>query len=98
MGEPKPLAMRYGAAHACAFQTCGACMCFSNARWGLQMSFDGPGARALDLAVIGNCRSAALMDTKGRISWWCFPRFDSDPVLSRLLAGDVEKGFSDVVL
>src|SRR5262245_4774415 len=62
------------------------------------MSFDGPPARALDLAVIGNCRSAALMDTKGRIVWWCFPRFDSDPVLSRLLAGDVEKGFCDVVL
>jgi len=38
------------------------------------------------------------MDTKGRIAWWCFPRFDSDPVLSRLLAGDVEKGFCDVVL
>ncbi|HEY7085219.1 MAG TPA: glycoside hydrolase family 15 protein [Hyphomicrobiaceae bacterium] len=62
------------------------------------MSFDGPEAKPLDLAVIGNCRSAALIDTKGRIAWWCFPRFDSDPVLSRLLAGDVEKGFCDVVL
>jgi len=30
--------------------------------------------------------------------WWCFPRFDADPVFSRLLAGDEEKGFSDVVL
>src|SRR5499427_1329813 len=87
MGEPKPLAMRYGAAHAC-----------KDAHWGLAMSFDGADAKALDLAVIGNCRSAALMDTKGRIVWWCFPRFDSDPVLSRLLAGDVEKGFCDVVL
>ena len=30
--------------------------------------------------------------------WWCFPRLDSDPVFSRLIAGDEEKGFSDVVL
>lgn len=52
----------------------------------------------LDVAVIGNCRTAALQDTAGRIIWWCFPRFDSDPVLSRLLAGDEEKGFCDVTL
>ena len=54
--------------------------------------------QALDLAVIGNCRTAALVDTGARILWWCFPRFDSDPVFCRLIAGDVEKGFSDVVL
>ena len=52
----------------------------------------------LDLAVIGNCRIAALMDTRGRILWWCFPRFDADPVFSRLLAGHEEKGFCDVVM
>ncbi len=52
----------------------------------------------LDLAVIGNCRTAALVDPTGRLVWWCFPRFDADPVFSRLLAGDEEKGFSDVVL
>lgn len=52
----------------------------------------------LDLAVIGNCRTAALVDPTSRIVWWCFPRFDADPVFSRLLAGDEEKGFSDVVL
>jgi GH15 family glucan-1,4-alpha-glucosidase len=34
----------------------------------------------------------------GRLVWWCFPRFDGDPVFSRLLAGDEEKGFTDVVL
>src|SRR5580698_4646091 len=54
--------------------------------------------QALDLAVIGNNRIAALMDTKGRLVWWCFPRLDSDPVFCRLIAGDEEKGFSDVVL
>jgi GH15 family glucan-1,4-alpha-glucosidase len=53
---------------------------------------------ALDLAVIGNCRTAALIDTGGRIPWWCYPRFDSDPVFSRLLAGNEEKGFCDVVM
>jgi GH15 family glucan-1,4-alpha-glucosidase len=52
----------------------------------------------LDLAVIGNCRTAALVDPTGRLVWWCYPRFDADPVFSRLVAGDEEKGFSDVVL
>jgi GH15 family glucan-1,4-alpha-glucosidase len=54
--------------------------------------------QALDLAVIGNCRIAALVNPTGRIVWWCYPRFDSDPVFSRLLAGDEEKGFCDIVL
>jgi GH15 family glucan-1,4-alpha-glucosidase len=54
--------------------------------------------QALDLAIIGNCRIAALVNPTGRIVWWCFPRFDSDPVFCRLLAGDEEKGFCDVVL
>jgi GH15 family glucan-1,4-alpha-glucosidase len=54
--------------------------------------------QSLDLAVVGNCRTAALVDEHARIVWWCFPRFDGDPVFSRLLAGKEEKGFSDVVL
>ena len=58
----------------------------------------GPAQNPPDLAVIGNGRMAALVDSGGRIVWWCFPRFDSDPVFSRLVAGDEEKGFSDVVL
>jgi GH15 family glucan-1,4-alpha-glucosidase len=52
----------------------------------------------LDLAVIGNGRTAALVDPSARIVWWCFPRFDGDPVFCRLLAGDEEKGFADVIL
>ena len=47
----------------------------------------------LDLALIGNCRVGALVDPRARIVWWCFPRFDSDPIFSHLLAGDEEKGF-----
>src|SRR5208283_4095853 len=52
----------------------------------------------LDLALIGNSCSAALVDRDARIVWWCFPYFDSDPVFSRLLAGDEEKGFCDVTV
>ena len=48
--------------------------------------------------MIGNGRTAALLEPGSRLVWWCFPRFDSDPVFSRLLAGDEEKGFTDVVL
>jgi GH15 family glucan-1,4-alpha-glucosidase len=54
--------------------------------------------QTLDLALIGNCRIAALLNPTGRIVWCCFPRFDADPVFSRLLAGDEEKGFTDIVL
>ena len=54
--------------------------------------------QTLDLGAIGNCSSAALLDGRGRIVWWCFPRFDSDPVFSRLLAGEEEKGFCEVSL
>src|SRR5271167_2511689 len=52
----------------------------------------------LDLALIGNSCAAAFVDRNARIVWWCYPHFDSDPVFSRLLAGDEEKGFCDVTL
>ena len=52
----------------------------------------------LDIAVIGNGRTAALVNPEARILWWCLPRYDGDPVFSRLMAGDEEKGFTDVVL
>src|SRR5947209_4178463 len=52
-----------------------------------------PLRRSLDLAPIGNGRIAALVDTAGRIVWWCFPRFDGDPVFCALLANGAEKGF-----
>ena len=55
-------------------------------------------APGLDYGLIGNGRIAALVDTNGRIVWWCFPRFDANPAFSRLLAGKEEKGFTDVVL
>ena len=52
----------------------------------------------LDLALIGNSCAAAFVDSNARIVWWCFPHFDSDPIFSRLLAGDEEKGFCDIKL
>lgn len=52
----------------------------------------------LDLAAVGNGRIAALIDTRGRIAWWCFPRFDADPVFCSLLSKSEDKGFCDVLV
>ena len=40
---------------------------------------------SLDLAMIGNCSFAALVDKMARIVWCCLPRFDGDPVFHSLL-------------
>jgi GH15 family glucan-1,4-alpha-glucosidase len=42
---------------------------------------------SLDLAVIGNCTIAALVDRRARIVWSCFPRFDGEPVFCSLIDG-----------
>ena len=39
----------------------------------------------LELAVIGNSRVGALIDTRASIVWMCVPRFDGDPVFCALL-------------
>ncbi len=39
----------------------------------------------LNLAVIGNCQIAALLDAQARITWCCLPRMDSDPAFCALL-------------
>lgn len=54
----------------------------------------------LDLAVIGNCQIAALLDRRARIVWACIPRFDGDPTFCSLLSGADEPpaGFCDVEL
>ena len=44
----------------------------------------------LDLAVIGNGRTAALLEPASRLVWWCYPRFDGDPVFVKRVSIDDE--------
>jgi GH15 family glucan-1,4-alpha-glucosidase len=52
----------------------------------------------LDLAPVGNCAVASLIDRHGRHVWFCFPRLDGDPVFNALVNGTApDSGFMDVV-
>ncbi len=59
------------------------------------------GSRPLDLAAIGNCQVAALVDLRGRVVWMCLPQPDGDPVFNGLLQkelGDSPRGVFAVEL
>jgi GH15 family glucan-1,4-alpha-glucosidase len=47
---------------------------------------------SLDLAVIGNCNIAAMINRQAELVWMCFPRIDGDPVFSSLLNNCEDRG------
>lgn len=54
-----------------------------------------------DLALIGNCCIAALVNGMGEIVWACLPRFDSDALFCSLLnerSGADDHGYASVEL
>jgi GH15 family glucan-1,4-alpha-glucosidase len=55
---------------------------------------------SLNLGLIGNSRTAALVDERAGIVWWCHPRPDGDPVCNALLSGQTSPphGIIDVRL
>ncbi len=53
---------------------------------------------SLDLAMVGNARIAALIDTTARVSWMCVPAFDGDPVFCSLLSPPAGGGHWDIRL
>lgn len=61
-----------------------------------------PHKSTLDLAIIGNCACAALVDKCGAIVWGCLPHLDGDPVFSALVndfkGSDEDWGFWDFEL
>ena len=54
--------------------------------------------QSLDLAIIGNCTYAGLLDSRARLVWACMPRFDGNPVFCDLLRPTEPIGFYEIEL
>jgi GH15 family glucan-1,4-alpha-glucosidase len=51
----------------------------------------------LELAPIGNCAVASLLDERARHVWFCFPRLDGEPIFNSLVNGkNPDSGFMDI--
>ncbi|MFL5260281.1 MAG: glycoside hydrolase family 15 protein [Hyphomicrobiales bacterium] len=51
----------------------------------------------MELAAVGNCTVASLVDDRARHVWFCFPRLDGDPLFNALVNGNEPRaGFMDV--
>lgn len=47
--------------------------------------------KTLDLGLIGNSRTSALIDKNASIVWWCYPYFDGDPICCSLLQSEQQE-------
>ena len=47
----------------------------------------------LELGIIGNCHSTALISKKGSIDWCCLPEFDSPSVFGKILDDNIGGAF-----
>ena len=54
--------------------------------------------QSLDLAIVGNCTYAGLLDSRARMVWACMPRFDGNPVFCDLLRPTEPIGFYEIEL
>ena len=42
----------------------------------------------MNFGIIGNCKSAALINENGSIDWCCLPKFDSPSIFAKILDND----------
>ena len=49
----------------------------------------------LELGMIGNSRTSALIDTSAKIVWWCYPHFDSNPLCCSPLRSEEKNSAAD---